>query len=115
MKAVLAALAAALLCLAALPARAQEAQTVLHLLDYLGVDYAGAVETPDPIPAAMQDTARTVAAAAPASSPPEPRPRQPSDFLNRELSWLEFNRRVLEEALDPGNRLLERVKRRPKR
>jgi polyphosphate kinase len=31
-------------------------------------------------------------------------------FLNRELSWLEFNQRVLDEALDPQNPLLERVK-----
>jgi polyphosphate kinase len=31
-------------------------------------------------------------------------------FLDRDLSWLEFNRRVLHEALDDRNRLLERVK-----
>src|SRR5271166_4454647 len=34
----------------------------------------------------------------------------PSLFMNRELSWLEFNERVLEEAYDPKNPLLERVK-----
>jgi len=36
--------------------------------------------------------------------------RHPSLYLNRELAWLEFNRRVLHEALDPRTPLLERVK-----
>jgi polyphosphate kinase len=34
----------------------------------------------------------------------------PGQFLNRELSWLEFNQRVLDEALDTSNPLLERLK-----
>ena len=34
----------------------------------------------------------------------------PKEFLNRDLSWLEFNRRVLNEALDDRTPLLERVR-----
>jgi polyphosphate kinase len=34
----------------------------------------------------------------------------PRYYLNRHIQWLEFNRRVLEEARDIGNPLLERVK-----
>jgi polyphosphate kinase len=34
----------------------------------------------------------------------------PELYLNRELTWLEFNRRVLHEAFDESNPLLERLK-----
>src|ERR671936_1900918 len=34
----------------------------------------------------------------------------PENFINRELSWVEFNRRVLEEAQDATQPLIERVK-----
>jgi len=34
----------------------------------------------------------------------------PAHYINRELSWLEFNARVLEEAQDESTPLLERVK-----
>src|SRR6185503_1200671 len=53
---------------------------------------------------------------APARPAVPPRPRRASrpkvtfPYLNRELSWLEFNARVLHEARDERNPLFERVK-----
>jgi len=47
----------------------------------------------------------------PPNEPPASRDfSDPQHFINRELSWLEFNRRVFEEAQDPTQPLLERVK-----
>lgn len=53
----------------------------------------------------------------PVAEKPYPLPPSPDDgledpslYFNRELNWIEFNRRVLEEALDPSVPLLERVK-----
>jgi polyphosphate kinase len=37
-------------------------------------------------------------------------PPDPTRFLNRDLQWLEFNRRVLAQAVDPRMPLLERVR-----
>src|SRR3954467_4012325 len=42
--------------------------------------------------------------------PPAARALVEEEFIDRDLSWLEFNYRVLNEALDPRTPLLERVR-----
>jgi polyphosphate kinase len=48
--------------------------------------------------------------AAPSESPEQVADPSATQFLNRDLSWLEFNRRVLHEAADHRTPLLERVR-----
>ena len=59
--------------------------------------------------ARTQEQSPVIAAPEVAQTPRE-RFGDPKNFINRELSWLEFDRRVLEEAQDPAQPLIERVK-----
>ena len=58
---------------------------------------------------AQLDAAR-VAIVPERTEPARPLEADPRLFINRELSWLEFNQRVLDEARDPSVPLLERLK-----
>ena len=60
-------------------------------------------------PARARAALRIAAGAAPANAAP-PDLNDPGLYINRELSWLDFNQRVLDQALDDTHPLLERVK-----
>ncbi len=75
-------------------------------------EFSAAADLTEPVLAAVP---------APADVEPEPEPEAgveppvlepglPEHYINRELSWLQFNSRVQEEARDPRHPLLERVK-----
>ena len=63
-------------------------------------------------PDLLKKPADTGAVSPPARGHQEAAPdlADPHFYINRELSWLEFNQRVLLQALDPAHPLLERVK-----
>ena len=58
----------------------------------------------------MSPVSDDVTAIAAEPTAPQPHPFGPERFINRELSWLAFNHRVLEEAENPRHPLLERVR-----
>src|SRR3979490_3375239 len=63
-----------------------------------------------PEPSPQEEPSNIVALPHAVESAPGSGLSAPENSINRELSWLEFNGRVLEEAQDPTQPLIERVK-----
>src|ERR1044072_9515475 len=65
---------------------------------------------PNPDPSSSQAASNIIPLRDPEEHPPDRRYSASEIVTNRELSWLEFSRRVLEEAQDATQPLIERVK-----
>ena len=76
------------------------------------LSYGGDSKTPQKAGQTSSTKTRSTQSARPRNSCCARRPHTPPErrYIDRDESWLLFNRRVLEEADDPTNPLLERVK-----
>ena len=97
-----------------LPSRETEKSELGGPRDIDKVDGNGAEKSPRGVrivgPARKQNRSTPAARLTAKTAPTTVDLRAPEFYLNRELTWLGFNRRVLNEAFDKRNPLLERVK-----